>query len=358
MSSKYPFKPDYSVPPGATLREALEEKGISQADLAVRTGMAEKTISQIINGVASITYETAEKLEFALGIPARFWNKRELAYREAIARAEASKRLSESTGWLEQVPVKVLKERGLVPSDAEGVDLVRLVLKFFGVSSVEAWRAAWEQPAAQYRGKAVQEKKPGHVAAWLRMGDLQAEGISTSPFDAVEFKRALADIRKLTLRPASEWKSSMTELCAAAGVAFVITKEIAGAAISGATRWQTKDKAIIQLSLKYKTDDQFWFTFFHEAGHVLLHGKKQVFVDFGLTGDSDDEVEANAFAADFLIPPDAARQLPKLRTRAHIRDFAQTIGIAPGIVVGRMQFENYAWTSAFYDLKKKLTWAK
>ena len=77
MSAKYPYTPDYAVPPGTTLKETLDEKGISQAQLAVRTGLAEKTISQIVNGIAPISYETAGKLELVLGIPARFWNARE-----------------------------------------------------------------------------------------------------------------------------------------------------------------------------------------------------------------------------------------------------------------------------------------
>ena len=130
--------------------------------------------------------------------------------------------------------------------------LVRQVLKFFGVSSVDSWRLAWGNLAAQYRGQAAREKRPGYVAAWLRMGDLQAEGIATAPFDADEFKRTLSDVRKMSMLPASAWVKEMPVRCAAAGVAVVFTREIPNAAVSGATRWLTKDKALIQLSLKFK----------------------------------------------------------------------------------------------------------
>lgn len=95
MSSKYPYQPDYAVPPGATLKETLEAKTLSQADLALRTGLAEKTISQIINGIAPISYDTAAKLELVLGIPARFWNAREHSYREALVRIEEEERLAQ-----------------------------------------------------------------------------------------------------------------------------------------------------------------------------------------------------------------------------------------------------------------------
>ena len=350
------YEPDYAVAPGATLRELLDERGISQTSLAVRCDLAEKTVSQIINGVAPITYETADKLEMALGVPARFWNQRELAYREAATRIEATERLKGDIAWLEEIPVQELKKRGLIPDESDKASLVRLVLSFFGVSSVEAWRQAWGNPAAQYRGGAAKEKHPGYVAAWLRMGELQAEAVDTSRFDADEFRRALSELRTMTTMPASEWAVAMKERCAAAGVAVVFTKEIPTAAVSGATRWLTKDKALIQLSLKFKTTDQVWFTFFHEAGHILLHGKKQVFVEFGVNNSTDEEREANEFARDHLISPVHAARLPFLRNREQITTFAMSIGVERGIVLGRLQKEGFLYPSAFNDIKRHLDW--
>ena len=353
------YEPDYAVAPGATLKEVLEEKGISQTALATRSGLAEKTISQIINGVAPITYETAEKFELALGVPARFWNQRELEFRENLAGITSRDRLKTEVAWLDEVPVEVLKKRGYIDEhETDKPSLVRLVLKFFGVSSVEAWRETWGKPAVQYRGGSAVDRHPGYVAAWLRMGELQAEAIATAPFDADEFRRALADVRKMTVLPASEWLPQLIARCAAAGVAVVFTKEIPSAAVSGATQWLTKDKALLQLSLKFKTNDQIWFSFFHEAGHILLHSKKQVFVEFGANNSTDEEKEANEFARDQLIPPSHAARLPFLKNRAQIRQFAHAIGIAPGIVVGRLQKDDLAFPSAFYDLKVKINWAE
>ena len=89
MKPKHTFNPDYTVPPGATLKETLEVMGLSQAELSVRTGLLEKTISQLVTGHAALTLEIADKLELALGIPARFWNRRELAYRKGISKEAA-----------------------------------------------------------------------------------------------------------------------------------------------------------------------------------------------------------------------------------------------------------------------------
>lgn len=358
MAKKYTFQPDYaaSVPPGATLKETLETKGMSQADLSVRTGLTEKTISQIVNGSAPITLDTADKLELALGIPARFWNSRELTYREAIARDEAAERLAEDTAWLNKIPLKELIARGFVAARDNDADSVREGLRFFGVSSVEAWEATWSTPRVQFRGSEVQERHPGKVAAWLRMGEIEADKIECQPYDAKKFVQALREIRKYADKPASEWYPAMVKLCAEAGVAVVFVREIPGASVSGATKWLSKDKAIIMLSLKYKTDDHVWFSFFHEAAHVWKHGKKLVFIEDGGRSNDELEKEANRLARVALIPSHREGELPRLRRRDQITAFAKSIGVSPGIVVGRLQRDDLLSHRAYYDLKVKLQW--
>jgi len=356
MATKFAFNPDFNVPPGATLKETLDAKGLSQADLSIRTGLAKKTISQIINGVAPISYETSEKLELVTGVPASFWNRRELSYRQAIARKEECQKLQAEVEWLKEIPVKELVDRGCIRKLVDKVDTVWEALRFFGVSSVESWRNAWTAPLVQYRGKSAQQRHPGYVAAWLRLGELQAADIQTTAFDAREFRRALNEVRTMTVKPAAYWTKSLREVCARAGVVVVFTKEIPRAGVSGATRWLTKDKALIQLSLKYKTADQLWFTFFHEAAHILLHSKKQMFLKFGKAQDSKDEREADAFARDFLIPPEYCLRLASLRSKIQIRQFAKSIDVEPGIVVGRLQREGILPPSHCNDVKTKLAW--
>ncbi len=115
----------------------------------------------------------------------------------------------------------------------------------------------------------------------------------------------------------------------------------------------------MQLSLRYKTDDQLWFTFFHEAGHILLHGKRQVFLEIDGKDSEEDEDEANTFASDILIPPIQWQQFiaqDTYRTKVGIQEFAQKIGIAPGIVVGCLQHEKLLPFSHCNDLKRFLQW--
>lgn len=359
MTTKHFFEPDYAVHPGATLREALEERELSQSDFATRTGLTEKTISQIINGVAPITYETAEKFELAIGIPASFWNNREANYRAALLRIEEAERLESEKAWLDEIPVSVLIERGYIQA-CDGVSaLIREVLRFFQVSSVDAWREVWEKPQVQFRsGKKAHDAHPGYVAAWLRMGEIEAAKRECIPYDEHTFKKALAEIRNMTTLQASEWKPRIEKLCAAAGVAVIWMQELPKAGVSGITRWLSKDKALILLSLKYKRNDQVWFSFFHEACHVLKHGKKLVFYERGKLDDDAMEKEADDFAANILIPREHSAKLPFLRgSRSDIRTFAASIGIAPGIVVGRMQHDKIIPISYCNDLKVTFKWS-
>jgi len=356
--SKYKFDPDYVVAPGATLKESINAKGISQTQLAQRTGLAEKTISQIINGIAPISHDTAGKLELVTGVPAKFWNRRELGYREALSLRKELEALARNKAWLKEIPLNELVDRGFVERSEDTGTLVHSALRFFGVGSVDAWRETRLTPAVQYRSNKAKEKHPGFVAAWLRMGELQAEAIDCESFNGQEFRRLLQqEVRELTTTSARVWYTRLPELCAQGGVAVVLTKEIPNAAVSGAARWLSKkEMALIQVSLKFKTDDQFWFSFYHEAGHVLLHGRRKLYVDYGADNETEEEREANAFARDLLIPPEQIAQLPHLRSKAAIRRFASSIGVSPGIVVGRLQHDGLMPASHCNDLKKKYQW--
>ena len=147
--------------------------------------------------------------------------------------------------------------------------------------------------------------------------------------------------------------------CSAAGVRVVFVPELPHTCAWGASRWTSPSCALIQLSLRYKTDDHFWFTFFHEAGHILLHGKKDVFLEQERNATKKPESEANAFASDWLIPQNLYRSFVKggsWTNCQNIARFAEEIGIAPGIVVGRLQHDKLIPHSRCYYLKKKLEW--
>lgn len=353
--TRHAYEPEYAVAPGRTLQETIDGLGIDQRQLATRTGLSPKHINQVIKGVAPITHDTAIRLERVTGVPARMWNNLEGNYRGQIAHLEEGQRLQKDLAWVKEVPVTELVRRGKIQRHTDKASLVRELLGFFGVATVNAWRQLWLAPQHSLRKSPAFEAKPGAMATWLRLGELDAQAIECQPFDKSTFREALTQIRTLTTEPPETFVSGMKDLCASAGVANVLIPEIRGAPASGATRWLTPHKAMIQLSLRYKTDDQFWFSFFHEAGHVLYDGKKETFVDDG-RGDDEREARANRFAANHLIPMDCVCEFPRLRTWAAVESFAQEIGIAPGIVVGRLQREGILRHNQLNGLKRRFEW--
>ncbi len=351
------YYPDYVSPPGETLREILEERGVSQAELAIRTGRPKKTISEIVNGKAAITPETALQLELVLGIPAEFWNAREQHYREYLARLEQTRDLERGARWIVKFPIRVMQRLGWIQEQDTTAEMVREFLQFFGVVSPEQWEEVMSRQQVSFRKSAAFESDRYAISAWLREGVRKANEIACSPFDKSAFLHTLGYARSLTREMPEVFCEELVGACAEAGVAVAFVPELPQSRAHGATRWLSPNKALIQLSLRYKTDDHLWFTFFHEAAHILLHGKRLIFIE-GTEGSGNDEEEANRFAADFLIPP---HQYEKLHSKTRfskdfIKEFAASIGIAPGIVVGRLQHDGLLPHTHCNGLKQRFRW--
>ncbi|HVU70421.1 MAG TPA: HigA family addiction module antitoxin [Ktedonobacteraceae bacterium] len=354
------YHPDSVSAPGETLSETLDTLGMSQTELARRMDRPIKTINEIIQGKAAITAETALQLEQVLRIPASFWLKREQQYREALARLAEEQRLALWTEWIKTFPIREMIRRGWLPPCNSKTQQVFEVLKFFGVASPDAWEGIWERQVVRYRRSATNSNL-GVVTTWLRQGEIQAQEVETRPYNEAAFRNALHYIRSLTRKPVNFFQEELVRACAEAGVTVVFVQELPGTGICGAARWLTPTKALVQLSLRYKTDDQLWFTFFHEAGHILLHGKRQLFLDLEMDPESDEESEnqANTFAADVLVSPSEWRRFvahKSYRKKVDIQMFAQKMGIAPGIVVGRLQHEKLLSFAYCNGLKRKLEW--
>ncbi len=361
MAEKTPIRyaPLDRTPPGDTLAETLEALGMTQIDLADRVGLSRKTVNQIVQGVAPITAETAVKLETALGTPAAFWLNLDANYQEFLARKKQQETFQAGISWLKRIPFKEMIEKCWLPAGQSEEEQVGLALAYYGTATPDLWEACWTKFAVNFRKSKVATNELGIVSAWLRKGELDAQKVQTAPFDADKFHGALKKIRALTKTNADAFQPQMRELCAEAGVALVFTPELKKLRVSGATYWLTKDKALIQLSLLYKSDDHFWFTFFHEARHVLQEIKNGVFVE-GLKDGDDAEKDANDFAADFLIPKDqyAAFLRRGVFTGTEISCFAAGLNIAPGILVGRLQHDKAIGYDRFNSLKRRFIWAK
>lgn len=334
------FEPDFAVPPGETLKEVADSLGMSQKELADRTGLTVQTINRILKGDQPITFETANRLELTTGVPARMWNNLESQYREQLAKIAKKKQLEAHQDWLKRLPIKQMAEMHWVTMHADGSAMLEEMLRFFALASPDQWETVWRKHQASYRQTHRFETRAETISAWLRKGEIEAQKIPCGPFNAKAFRDCLESLRELTGETLDVFSPVLRDRCAPAGVAVVIVPELPKTGVYGATRW-IGEKAVIQLSMRYKSNDQLWFTFFHEAGHILKHGRKDVFIE--TNGPEDEqEKEADAFAQNQLIPPGELRRfLAKWdhRSLGPIERFAERIGIAPGIVVGRLQHD-------------------
>lgn len=358
-----PFAPDWASPPGDTILDLLEERDWTQQQLADRLGYSPKHVNQLIKGKVPLTEDAAIRLQSVLGASAGFWLTREAQYRERAAALDAAARHATMVPWLDCFPIKELMETGALAKqrvDAKTKPgLVAELLAFFGVASPEQWQSQYGSMELSFRRSRADQADVGAISAWLRMGERVAEKLDGSQYDEARFRAALVQIRALTYLAPNAFQPRMNDLLHGAGVAFVLIPALPRAHVSGVARWLNPHRPLIQLSLYGKLNDRFWFNFFHEAAHILLHSqqKKSVFLD-DAKGDanSKEEREADQWSRNFLISPQQAQALPELpKTKAAVVEFADDIGVHPGIVVGRMQHDRLMDVSWMNDLKVSFT---
>lgn len=345
----HPYQASTVPAPGETLRETLDELGLTQSKFATRTGLTLKHVNQIIQGNAAISPETAVAFERSTDVPASFWNALEAKFRDHKIRTAEANELAQHANWLELMPVSELRKLGYVTVDKRqpGV-LFQEVLKFFGVASLDAWRDAWQAPAAAFFQSSAFDIDIPATAAWLRLGEIDAAQIHCDPFDRAGLRKAIPSLRSLTVQNPKDFYPELVRICRGVGVAVVLVPGVRGTRARGAARFLSPAKAVIQLSNRHKTNDHFWFSFFHEVGHLLLHSKKQTFIRLQGTDQAQPETEdeANEFAGRLLIPSEYDEKVLAIKTPADAVDLAAELGIAPGIVAGRYRHETQNWSFA------------
>lgn len=356
------FTPDWVLAPGESVLDMAEERGWTQGQLAQRLGYTEKHVSQLVNGKVPITVDAAQRLERVLGGSLDFWLKLEVNYQNHKARLAEQERHTSWVPWLDELPVRDLMRSGAIPIVRNDTGnkpvVVESCLRFFGVASPNEWRDHYGGMQIAFRRSREEQSDVGAISAWLRQGEQLVEKLNSSKYHKGRFTSALNEIRNLTCERPQVFHPRMTELLGTAGVLLAIVPSIPRARVSGVARWLSPTKPLIQLSLYGKTNDKFWFTFFHEAAHILLHAenredKKSIFLDDPTASHSTDshEKQANQWAGSFLIPAGYECRLGTLLTKTAVKAFAREIGIHPGIVVGRLQHDHFIKPSWMNDLK-------
>lgn len=356
MSVSAEFCPAWASPPGDTVRELAQRKGLTQAVVASALGVTEHELPRVLNGDLPINEARAERLAAYIGASPRFWLAREAQYRQALQSIH-----DDTRAWVSSLPFADMARFGWLDAASTAADKLRHAFAFFGVSSVDEWRESWLSEHAgltAYRTSPVFATQAAATAAWLRQGELAASHIRTAQWSRTNFVRLLPELKPLTrIHKPAEFIPQLQQKCAECGVAVVIVRGPKGCPASGATRVRN-GQAILQLSVRYLRDDGFWFTFFHEAGHLILH-EDRLFLEWSDKGhlDEKEEREANEFAGQVLIPPSqeaALRALP--HEYKSIMRFARNLSVSPGIVVGQLQHQGLVPREKLNFLKKRYTW--
>ncbi len=355
MLSTQEFSPSWASAPGDTISDVLRERSLSETEFAQQMGHTPDDVQDLLQGRATITLAVARRLERVIGASVEFWMSRDYQYRQDIARLNAT-----NEEWITELPVGDMIKFGWLGPVPHPTDEVAACLRFFGVPSVSAWREAYAglHQMAAFRTSPSLDSRPASVAAWLRRGEIEAGEIECDPWDPKRFQESILHIRSLTReKNPDRFIPKLQKYCAESGVAVAIVRYPSGCRASGATRFLSRDKALLLLSFRYLTDDHFWFTFFHEAGHLLLHGEKAFFLEGADMPSTTEEDEANEFAASTLIPSEFKRELLALRADAiKVIRFARRVGVSPGIVVGQLQHLGRIRHDQLNRLKRRYRW--
>ena len=354
MSKNRKFN-EYIIPPGETIKELLESRNITQLDLSLKTGINKKTINEIINGKAPISISTAQKLEYVFNIPASFWNNLERNYRETLERKKDFDSILEEEKYLEKIPYLEMSKRGweFITKTRDSFEKVKNLRKFFSVASLNFDTDLKRKMA--FRKSTNNNFSFESLYCWIRYGEIQANKEDCEKFDLEKLKLYVPEIKKLANKSFLEQYDKIKKILNKCGIVLIFEPHLPNTYINGVTYKLNGEKGIIMISDRGKKDDILWFTLFHEIGHLLKHGKKEIFIDMENGENSLIETEADNFAKNSLIPCAEYQTFKKsLINEKNIIEFSKKINVTPGIVVGRLQKDGIIGWNQFNNLIERI----
>ncbi|MDP8206184.1 MAG: helix-turn-helix domain-containing protein [Candidatus Electryonea clarkiae] len=350
------FNPAIALPPADFIYDFLDEKGWNQSTLAEVTSISEKHISQLLNNKAAITDETARKLSLALGADPLFWMKLQFDFERDRA---------EGKSLYEEIELKrTLHER--IPSLTQAIKLKmvngaqtaeNLLEEVLSLTTAKTINDLLEPELHNLRTAALRTHRQPQdrlaLAIWANSARRIAnDSISNLPEYQPEFLDDFyEEVPGLTLDP-DTGPLRAVRLLRNLGVTVMYHPPLKGTTVDGAAFWADKSHPVIALTARKKTLDEFWFVLLHELGHIVSEGyfRDVDLVEEPQASDDPKEQAANNFAADVLIPPDkweiirlrAEEQKKRNRTPSgeEFLQFAESVGVHPHIVTGRLHFNN------------------
>lgn len=352
------FAPDWASPPGDTIRDVLSGRGMTVDEAASAIGIPVTQLRRVLAGDTEITLGLAQHLAASIGATPQFWINRECNYRDSLARQELLE-------WVSELPTSEMAQRGWIPSSSSILETAQSCLDFFQVPDIPSWRqSAAALTGALYRTSRTYSLDDLAALVWLQQARrIALAGPSVGPWEDEKLHSVLLRARRLTFdKDPASFEPKLRSLLAQAGVRLVLLRSPTNCPVSGASLTLADGSALIALTARHLSDDHLWFTLFHEAAHLLLHGRTAVFVDaideHHTVAHDAREDEADDLAATLLVPERLLTELPshrKPRSREVVRA-AVRHKVAPGIVVGHLQHIGVLGYENLNSLKRRYRW--
>ncbi len=357
------LSPDLIIHPGETLVEILEDRDMSQKELAIRTGMTEKHISTVVKGQKNISVAFAKKLEYALGIDASFWINLQANYDRELLEFEEVNNITEAELGilkpLKQVIEYMVSRRWLIENtnEAEKVLCLRKILAVSNLTAIPhiTYNAAYRAQVA------ININVDTYVLyAWQRICELVTKDIVVSDeLNISLLTDSIPEIKKLMFEDINIVQGKLENIFAKCGIAFKIVKHFKGAPVQGFIKKTDDEKLILCMTIRQNRADIFWFTLFHEIGHIINEDIRQRFIDFNST-QSDMEAKADAFAREVLMNARDYKEFVMKRdfSISAINTFARKQGVKSYIVIGRLQSDEILGWDQYNEKIVYYKWAE
>lgn len=357
------LSPDLIIHPGETLTEILEDRDMSQKELAIRTGMTEKHISTVVKGQKNISVAFAKKLEYALGIDASFWINLQANYDRELLEFEEVNNITEAELGilkpLKQVMEYMVSRRWLIENinEAEKVLCLRKILAVSNLTAIPhiTYNAAYRAQVATNINVDTYV-----LYAWQRICELVTKDIVVSDELNISLLRdSISEIKKLMFEDINIVQGKLENIFAKCGIAFKIVKHFKGAPVQGFIKKTNDEKLILCMTIRQNRADIFWFTLFHEIGHIINEDIRQRFIDFN-SAQSDMEAKADAFARDVLMDARDYKEFVMKRdfSMSAINTFAKEQGVRSYIVIGRLQSDEILGWDQYIEKIVYYKWAE
>lgn len=344
MNSITEYKELVAFHPGYYIAEIIEDMEMNQAEFALRMGTTTKTLSKLVNGQANLSNDLAKKLSTMLGTSVDVWLNLQAAYDQKLIEIEQAKDFDAQADIIKEIDYKYFVDVIGLPSTKDIREKISNLCGYLNISDLRILL----QPdfLVNFRSgiTSTSEKNIINSRAWIQTAMNLAKDVFTQPYNPSKLKSYLPELRAMTLQKPEAFYPRMKEIFAECGVAFVLLPHLKNSGVNGAVKWVNEDRVVLAMNNRGLNADKFWFSLFHEIKHVFQHKTKTTFISsMKEMKDMNDklEEEADTFAKDYLIPPAKFNQFAptKYTSDNEIIAFAKTIGIHPGIVVGRLQHE-------------------